>query len=95
MAEVYEASPVKRGRRTNAELGVIDDAIIAAVQAERPVSVRGVFYRVEAAGVIEKTLAAYDLIGRELLKLRRWAAVVLGHRGRHPHRVPPENLRRH
>jgi hypothetical protein len=55
---VYPASRVKRYRRTNAELDAIDEAIINIVEAEAP-------------GLIPKTEAAYDLIGRQLLKLRR------------------------
>jgi hypothetical protein len=71
MTAVYPASPVKRSRRTNAELALIDDAIIAAAAEEPPITLRGVYYRVVSAGAVEKTLAAYDLVGRELLKLRR------------------------
>lgn len=71
----YEASPVKRQRSTNAQLDVIDQAIIQAVEDDHPVSLRGVFYRVVSAGAIEKTEEGYDLIGRQLLKLRRAGAV--------------------
>jgi hypothetical protein len=58
-------------RRTNAEMAVIDEAIMTAVRDEHPVTLRGVFYRVVSAGVIPKTEHAYKLIGRQLLKLRR------------------------
>lgn len=68
---VYEASQLKRGRRTRAELAVIDDAIIAAVEEDKPVSLRGVYYRAVSAGVVGKTEQGYQLVGRELLKLRR------------------------
>lgn len=68
---VYEASPVKRQRRTKAQLDAIDDAIIAAVAEDAPVSLRGVYYRVVSAGAVEKTEQGYQLVGRELLKLRR------------------------
>lgn len=74
-ATVYPAYPVKRHRRTNAELAAVDQAIIRAVEEDYPVSVRGVFYRVVSAGAVEKTDADYDLIGRQLLKLRRAGAV--------------------
>jgi hypothetical protein len=36
----------KRRRRTNAELAEIDDAIYEIAEAEEPVTVRGLFYRV-------------------------------------------------
>ena len=71
MRRVYEASPVKRRRSTNAQLAELDDAIVAAVAADRPVSLRGVYYRVVSAGATEKTESAYDRVGRRLQKLRR------------------------
>jgi hypothetical protein len=71
VSALYWASPVKRRRRTRAELDEVDDAIIEAVDLEHPITLRGVFYRVVSAGAIDKTEAAYELIGRELLKLRR------------------------
>jgi len=52
-------------------LAAVDEAIIAAVEMEYPVTLRGVFYRVESAGAVEKTEAGADLVGRQLLKLRR------------------------
>ena len=64
-------SPVKRRRRTSAQLDAIDDAIVIAVEADKPVTLRGVYYRVASAGGVDKTERGYDLIGRELLKLRR------------------------
>jgi hypothetical protein len=73
IATVYAGSPLKpkRRRRTRAELDAIDEAIVAAAADEPPITLRGVYYRVVSAGAIEKTEAAYDLVGRQLLKLRR------------------------
>ena len=68
---VYGASPTKRSRRTRAELESVDQAIIAAVESDWPVSLRGVYYRVVSAGAVPKTEAAYKTVGRRLLKLRR------------------------
>lgn len=70
MTAIYGASTAKR-RRTNAELADVDDAIVAAVAADAPVTLRGVYYRVVSAGAVEKTEDGYRLVGRELLKLRR------------------------
>lgn len=67
---VYEASPVRRKRRTNVELAQVDAAIVAAVEADAPVTLRGVFYRVVSAGAVPKTEKGYQLISRQLLKLR-------------------------
>lgn len=67
----YVSSTVKRSRRTSGQLGDLDDAIMAAVAAETPVTVRGVFYRVVSAGAVEKTEHGYRAVGRQLVKLRR------------------------
>jgi hypothetical protein len=69
----YGSSTVNRHSR--AELDAVDDAIIAAVDADSPVTLRGVFYRAVSAGAVEKTELGYRLIGRQLLKLRRSGAV--------------------
>lgn len=70
-AAAYGASAVKRVRRTNAQLDTLDDAILAAVAADHPVSLRGVYYRCVSAGAVPKTEAAYRAVGRRLLALRR------------------------
>jgi hypothetical protein len=70
-AAVYGSSTVRRRRRSNAELEVIDEAIVAAVRDEHPVTLRGVFYRVVSAGAEDKTELGYRRIGQRLLKLRR------------------------
>jgi hypothetical protein len=57
---------------------VLDEAILAAVEADHPVSLRGVYYRVVSAGGIEKTENGYRAIGRRLLALRRAGAVPYG-----------------
>lgn len=71
----YGSSTVKRQRRTNAELDVIDQAIYEAVRDEHPVTLRGVFYRVVSVGAVEKSEAGYRLVGRQLLKLRRASVI--------------------
>lgn len=68
--KVYGPSPVKRVRRTQAALAVIDEAIYDAVIVEKPVSLRGVFYRVVSAGVVDKTELGYKLVSRRLKELR-------------------------
>lgn len=76
---VYGPRSVNRRRRTNAELDAIDAAITDAVEAEHPVTLRGVFYRVVSAGAIEKTEPGYRAVMRELLKLRRAGAIPYDH----------------
>jgi hypothetical protein len=75
MSAVYGPSTVSRERRTRAELAAVDDAIIAAVELEHPITLRGVFYRVVSAGAVDKTEHGYRLTGRELLKLRRGGTI--------------------
>lgn len=75
MSEAYGSSTVKRRRRSDSELAEVDEAIIAAVRQEYPVTLRGVYYRVVSAGAVEKTELGYRLVMRQLLKLRRTGAV--------------------
>lgn len=70
MSEIYGASTVRK-RRTQVELDAVDDAILTAVAAEHPVTLRGVYYRVVSAGAVDKTENGYRLVGRQVLKLRR------------------------
>jgi hypothetical protein len=73
LAEVYATSAVngRRRRRTNAELAGIDNAILGIAEAENPVTVRGLFYRVMSAGLVPKTDHGYAVVQRQALKLRR------------------------
>lgn len=72
---VYRTSPVKRRRRTRAEVETLDTAILTVCTEDHPLSVRGVFYRVMSAGAVEKTEKAYGAVQREVLKLRRTGAL--------------------
>lgn len=75
MTPVYRTSPVRRHRRTKAELNLLDTTIISVCAEDHPLSVRGVFYRVMSAGVVEKSEKAYSAVQREVLKLRRSGAL--------------------
>ena len=68
---VYPAYPIKRRRRTNAELGVIYDAMHRLVEANQPMTLRGLFYLLVTEGAIDKTEQEYANVGNYLLKLRR------------------------
>jgi hypothetical protein len=78
ITDAFGTSPVKRVRRTNDELDVVDDAIISVLEDEHPATVRSVFYRVTSLGVVPKSENGYRLIGRQLLKLRRRARIPFG-----------------
>jgi hypothetical protein len=61
-----------RVRRTQADIADLKSELRELVEAEQPMTVRGVFYRAVAAGLIAKTEANYkNVIARLLLQLRR------------------------
>jgi hypothetical protein len=72
---VYGTSPVKRTRRTRSELAALNEAILTVCEADHPLSVRGVFYRVMSAGAVEKTEKGYSAVQRQVLGLRRAGAL--------------------
>jgi hypothetical protein len=43
-----------RSRSSDAELAALDAALVEIVRAEAPITVRGVFYRAVARGLVEK-----------------------------------------
>ena len=73
-ASAYEASSVKRKRRTNAEMVGFRNAIFDIVAEHRPCSARQVYYRAVVAGLIEKdgagSRANESKVGRVLNELR-------------------------
>jgi hypothetical protein len=71
--EFYETNTLNghRRRRTNAELARIDAAILEIAEAEEPVTVRGLFYRVMSRGLVPKTESGYLVVQRRTLRLRR------------------------
>jgi hypothetical protein len=71
-AAAYRSSPIKRRRRTKAEVGALKAALYDLVADERPMTVRQVFYRAVAAGLVAKTEAEYKAtICRLLGDMRR------------------------
>ncbi len=76
-APVYGASALNghRYRRTKAELAEIDTAIYEIAEAEEPITVRGLFYRVMSLGLVPKTDSGpgngYGVVQRQALKMRR------------------------
>jgi len=68
---VYEASQIKRGRATKAEMESRAEALIDIVDEIAPCTVRQVFYQATVRGVVEKTEAGYGKVQRQLAQLRR------------------------
>src|SRR5690349_17463553 len=71
----YGSSTVTRRRRSGAELADLDDAIVAAIAEDQPVTLRGTFYRAVSREAVEKTELGYRAVGRRLLALRRGGQV--------------------
>ena len=79
MTGPYSASPIKRSRRSRAEMGVIRQAILQIVLAGNGMTVRHLFYRLVAAGAVEKTEAEYDgTVSRLAVELRRSGDIPFG-----------------
>ncbi len=71
---VYPASPIKRRRRgTSSEMEERARFLIAYAREHQPVTVRGLYYQAEVAGVpgIDKTENSYNKVQHQVLQLRR------------------------
>jgi hypothetical protein len=56
----YRACPITRSRRTKLEIDNIKAEIVAVLEADRPMTVRQVFYRLVVRDAIEKTEEQYQ-----------------------------------
>ena len=64
--------PIKRKRRTKAEIEVIREAIYNLLAEDNPMTVRQVFYQISTKGLIEKTEGEYrNTVGKRLTLMRR------------------------
>jgi hypothetical protein len=72
---LYGTRTIKRQRRIRAVMDALPQRIFAVVEEQHPMMVRQVYYRMVAAGVIEKTQAEYRAIQRQVLLLRRAKAI--------------------
>ena len=77
--KLYRASPLKRIRRTRAELAKLDDELIGIVYAQEPMTVRQVFYRAEVLGLVEKSEHGYGVVQRRLVELREAEEIPWGY----------------
>jgi hypothetical protein len=68
---VYGTSAIKRVRRTRAEIEDLEAAIYDVAEAEKPCTIRGIFYRVMSMGLVPKTEAAYRVVQNRVLLMRR------------------------
>ena len=56
---VYRTSPVKRDRRTKAEVADLRSTLKCVIQRYQPMTVRQVFYQLVSMGAISKTEQEY------------------------------------
>lgn len=71
---LYRAGPLKRNRRTSAQLDELDEQIIAVLREDHPQSVRHVFYRMTDPRLptsVEKSVKGYRHVQERCVKLRR------------------------
>jgi hypothetical protein len=73
-----DGTPRKRHRRTKAELAVLQDQLCDIIAEHQPCTVRQVFYLSVVDGLCDKSDRGYQLIQREVLKLRRFGVVPYG-----------------
>lgn len=73
MKGVYQAGRIKRRRATRSEMEERARFLIEYALAHGPVTVRGLYYQAEVAGVpgIDKSEAGYNKIQTQVLKLRQ------------------------
>ena len=76
---VYAASPVKRDRRTKAEIATIRATIERVLRRYQPMTVRQVFYQLVSIGALEKTEQEYKgTVCRLLAEMRRDGQIPYG-----------------
>lgn len=84
--------PIKRSRRTKAEMQELRDALFEIVEEHAPGTVRGFFYLATTRGIVPKTEnEGYRPVQRELVKMRReglipWGWITDGSRVVYGHR---------
>lgn len=74
MTKIYRASTLKRNRRTNEQMGQLDQQIIDVLNEDHPQSVRHVFYRMTDPRLpepVEKSDRGYRHVQDRCVKLRR------------------------
>jgi hypothetical protein len=78
VADVYGTSTIKRRRSTKVEIEVLETAIFGVAAAERPCTIRGVFYRVMSQGLVPKTENGYRQVQNRVLLMRREGVIPYG-----------------
>ena len=71
MTAAYQASPIKRIRATKAEVEERREALLAIIDAGRPMTVRQVFYQATVRGLVEKAESGCAKVQTDLTVMRR------------------------
>ena len=80
MSGRYGTSPVKRTRRTKAEIEALDGELYQIVAADPPMTVRQVFYQATVRGLVPKDEAkGYRVVQRRLVALRESGVIPYGY----------------
>ena len=67
----YAASPIKRQRATKAAVAARREMLRAIVDAQKPMTVRQVFYAATVRGIVEKAESGYRKVQVDLAEMRR------------------------
>jgi hypothetical protein len=79
MTGLSQSSPIKRARRTAAEMDDVREALVTVAGAGNGMTIRHLFYKLVAAGVIEKTEQEYsNVVIRLGLEMRRNGCIPYG-----------------
>ncbi len=71
MNQTYQPSPIKRARRTKQEMLDVRSGLYELAKLNQPLTVRQLFYRAVATGLIDKTQKAYNNTVVRLVGLMR------------------------
>ncbi len=76
---LYQSRPIKRRRRTWAEISLLRYRMYEVLEQDHPMTVRQLFYQMVSRGIIEKTEGAYkNIVVRLLGDMRRDGDVPFG-----------------
>ncbi|CAN5587295.1 hypothetical protein BH23CHL5_BH23CHL5_23200 [soil metagenome] len=71
MTTIYRPSPINRNRRTHEQIRAIKNQAAMILNADPPMTLRGLFYQLVSVGVIPKNEREYKKLGTYLLQMRR------------------------
>jgi hypothetical protein len=81
MSALYQPRSIKRRRRTDAQVGQLEEQIFEVLRADHPQSIRHIFYRMTNSRLrepVEKSERGYRQVQDRLTKLRRSGRIPYG-----------------